>query len=206
MAYSKQENAIVERCNKEVVRHIKNILFNKEIKDNWHETLPFVQRIINASIHSATGVSPGQLLFGDAIQLDENIVDPVQTPKGEESTVPVYEYRETLLKRQSKIIELAQLQQQSTNDKHMSTQSDEPITEFEVGEPVLVAYPATRMATRHPGKLDPTWQGPYEVSNKNGAQYETFDASTGKFKWQHIDLLKDFEYNEAEGTPQSILI
>ena len=46
MAYSKQENAIVERSNQEVVRHIKNILFNKEIKDDWHGTLPFVQIIV----------------------------------------------------------------------------------------------------------------------------------------------------------------
>jgi hypothetical protein len=37
MAYSIEENAIVERVNKEVMRHLKAILFEKGLKDKWSE-------------------------------------------------------------------------------------------------------------------------------------------------------------------------
>ena len=35
MAYSKEENAIIERVNKEVMRHLRAILFEKQIKNKW---------------------------------------------------------------------------------------------------------------------------------------------------------------------------
>jgi len=37
MAYSIEENAIVERGNKEVMRHLKAILFKKGLKEKWSE-------------------------------------------------------------------------------------------------------------------------------------------------------------------------
>ncbi len=67
LAYSKEESAIVERANKEVMRHLKAILLDKNIVNDWAISLPLVQRIMNASVHSAIGVSPAQLLFGNAV-------------------------------------------------------------------------------------------------------------------------------------------
>ena len=58
MAYSKEENAIVERSNKEVMRHLRAFIYHKRLKQHWYKYLPFVQRIINTTIHSTTGVSP----------------------------------------------------------------------------------------------------------------------------------------------------
>ena len=38
MSYSKQENAIIERANKEFNRHIRAIIFERrEVKDIWSE-------------------------------------------------------------------------------------------------------------------------------------------------------------------------
>lgn len=59
MAYSKEENAIVERANKEVMRHLKAILFDDRIGEEWNIYVPLVQRILNPSI----GVSPAQILL-----------------------------------------------------------------------------------------------------------------------------------------------
>jgi transposase InsO family protein len=44
--YSSQHNAIVERSNKEVMRHLRAIIFEKNIIDGWRNSLPLVQRII----------------------------------------------------------------------------------------------------------------------------------------------------------------
>ena len=37
--YSKEEHGIMERANKEVNRHIRNILFDKNIIPNWSKML-----------------------------------------------------------------------------------------------------------------------------------------------------------------------
>ena len=48
-AHSKEENAIVERANKEVLRHLNALLFDACVHDKWSfEQLPIVQRIMNA--------------------------------------------------------------------------------------------------------------------------------------------------------------
>ena len=72
LAYSKEQNAIVERANKEVMRHLTAIIFDRRVSEVWSsEYLPLVQRIMNAKVHNNTiGVSPpAELVFGKAINL-----------------------------------------------------------------------------------------------------------------------------------------
>jgi hypothetical protein len=45
LAYSKEENSIVERSNKEILRHIRALIFDQNIIHKWSISLPFVQRI-----------------------------------------------------------------------------------------------------------------------------------------------------------------
>ena len=73
MAYSHEENTIVERANKETMRHVKDIVFDRKLKKRWSKTLPLVSRIFNANEISSIGVSPAQILFGNAISLDRGI-------------------------------------------------------------------------------------------------------------------------------------
>ena len=76
LAYSSEENAIVERCNKEVNRQIRAFTFDKATTDDYQEILPFVQRILNSSVNERMKVSPAQLLFGNALDLDRGIFLP----------------------------------------------------------------------------------------------------------------------------------
>ena len=46
-AYSKEENSMVERANKEVFRHLIPMINDKKCKDNFVPLLPFAQRIMN---------------------------------------------------------------------------------------------------------------------------------------------------------------
>jgi hypothetical protein len=34
-AYSKEENGIVERANQEILRHLRNIIFDKNVLSKW---------------------------------------------------------------------------------------------------------------------------------------------------------------------------
>jgi hypothetical protein len=61
---SKQENSIVERANREVMRHLRNIVYDVRVIEEWSIYPPFVQRIMNSMVHSSTGVRPCEIVFG----------------------------------------------------------------------------------------------------------------------------------------------
>ena len=48
--YSEEENEIVERANKEVNRHIRNILFDKGHFKNWSRLHFIAERVLTASV------------------------------------------------------------------------------------------------------------------------------------------------------------
>ena len=73
-AYSKEMNGIVERANKEILRHLRNLSFDKRIASKWSKYTPFVQRIINATKNSATGLCPAEIVFPNGLQLDKSIL------------------------------------------------------------------------------------------------------------------------------------
>ena len=57
LAYSKQENSIVERYNKEINRHLRALTFESlSLTDDYKKSLPFVQRILNSN-HSDISIS-----------------------------------------------------------------------------------------------------------------------------------------------------
>ena len=76
LSYSKQENGVVERANREVNRHLRALTFETNEVDNYRLSLPFVQRIINSSIHESTGVAPASMLFGNQVNLERGILIP----------------------------------------------------------------------------------------------------------------------------------
>ena len=49
LAYSKEENAIVERYNKEINRHLRALTYDSSSLTDCKKSLPFVQRILNSN-------------------------------------------------------------------------------------------------------------------------------------------------------------
>jgi transposase InsO family protein len=79
MAYSKEENAIVERQIKEVLRHLRALVFEVGSTKFWSKYIPLIKRIINSTVHESIGVAPATLLFGNSINLDRGIFLPHET-------------------------------------------------------------------------------------------------------------------------------
>lgn len=48
--YSHEENSIVERANKEVLRHLRNFIFDFKVIEDWPEFLPQVELIMNSHV------------------------------------------------------------------------------------------------------------------------------------------------------------
>ena len=68
LAYSKQENAIVERVNEEVNKHLRGLVFDKQTLEGYAKSIPSVSR--------CTGVCPTYLLFGNKLDLNRGILTP----------------------------------------------------------------------------------------------------------------------------------
>ena len=71
LAYSSKHNTILVRMNKEVNRHTHAYTSDRATTENYHEILPFVQRTLNSTINDRIKISPAQLFYGDAINMDK---------------------------------------------------------------------------------------------------------------------------------------
>jgi hypothetical protein len=204
-AYSKEEHAIVERSNKEVMRHLRAMVFAVKEKKQWPIYLPLAQRIINSEIHSSTGVSPNNLMFGGRIDLDCGFFLPFPVPNT--GDVPLSQWSADLIAAQKRFIEVAALRQEKKDDVHKAKRSRNQITEFAPNSYVLVAYPDGRMGKKPPSKLHTVWKGPMRVVSYVGSDYVLLDLVENKEKSNiHVSRLKQFEYDIATVNPVDIAV
>jgi hypothetical protein len=159
-----EENGIVESRNREVLRHLKAIIFHRKLKSDWSTILPLVQRILNSERMEGLSVSPAQILFGNSITLDRGMFLPFLPPTTETTPDSVKvnklsEWMANMLKRQSEIISIAQETQSEAQKAHFQKYSSQTPTEFQIGSYVLVRH----ADESHPGKLNETWRGPFKV-------------------------------------------
>jgi hypothetical protein len=131
IAYSKQENAIVERSNLEVMRHLKAYRFDLKTISTWGLLLPLVKRIINRTHHENIGCSPNELVFGSLRHIDETVF--AQT-----DNVNMGTWSTQLLNMQEKFLQRARLIQYGVDTKHLEERAPEqPLTEFPINSPEL---------------------------------------------------------------------
>ena len=206
LAYSKEENGLVERANKEVMRHLRAIIFDRNIKHNWSRFLPLVQRIMNATVHESLGASPAQLLFGNAIHLDRRVIldrreifRNIREPR--EQTLN--HWVEEMIKAQAAVIKASQEHQRIRDDAHIVAH-DTRRTEFAVNSYVLVNYPHNGITGGPPSKLLTHKKGPFRVVNKVGSTYTVENLVNNKLEDYHITSLTKFEYDVDEVDPRLI--
>jgi len=65
VAYYPQKNSMAEWHMKAVLTHLRTLVYENRIKDNWSHYFPLVQRIINYTIGGSIGTQPACVIFGD---------------------------------------------------------------------------------------------------------------------------------------------
>ena len=115
-AYSKEMNSLVERQNKEILRHLRNIIFDHRVADKWSKYCPLVQRLLNTSKNSSTGLTPAEIVFPNGIQLDKSLLT-------ESSSVYVSSYIQDLQQAQARIIAVAEQSLKEKDQNHMDNYS-----------------------------------------------------------------------------------
>jgi hypothetical protein len=188
--YRPEANGIVERANGEVVRHLRALVCDGRVRGCWSTVMPLIQRILNASVHSALGTTPARVLFGDRISLNRGVLVSFEGGGGEQASTTVEDYIQHLTAAQKAIIEASQACQDKVIQARLEATPKTP-TSFEVGDYVLISPPERPL-----DKLSPKWLGPMVVVSVAGNIYQCQDLRTLKVNAYHITRLKYFELSE----------
>eukprot|EP01040_Poterioochromonas_malhamensis_P013059 gene13059-14326_t len=197
---SKEENGLVERANKEVMRHLRGLIFESGAQFYWHEKLPFVQRIMNATRHSSTGVAPATLLFGNSIDLHRSLfIDEakktVANKKPSSKTLaeqPMRYWLDQMLKVQRELIQAAQRTQERLDTIHLEERQPSEVAEFPPGSYVTAHYNGAFSSHRPPSKFLTKRYGPMKVISQEGNHVTVTDLTTDKSDVYHVQQLQPF--------------
>jgi len=202
--YSKEENAVVERCNREILRHTRGLVYQIGNGNRWSMYLPLVQRILNSEIHDSIGVSPAQLLYGNAINLDRGIFLPFDAVP---SLNNLSDFTQEMLNTQNRLLHEASKRQQAKRYAYLNNDKnrDKPITEFPVNSFVLVAYPDNQVTgKRGPNKQLTPLRGPLRVHSIVGNTYKLINLINNKVETVNINRLVPFYFDPEVHDPMHI--
>ena len=201
LAYSKEENALVERANKEVMRHLRAFVYELNSHKNWPRYLPLVQRIMNSSVHSSIGVSPADLIYGKSIDLDRNVF----LSETDTNPLTLSQGAAQMLQVQRKLLLQAVALQQDKDITHL-TSRPATVTEFPINSFVLVDYPTNRMGRNPPSKFNTPLKGPLRVLNSIGSEYSLLNLNTNEVEDYHVSRLRKFDYYADLTCPTSVAL
>jgi transposase InsO family protein len=197
LAYSKEENALVERANKEVNRHLRAFTFDSNTVDNWRISLPMVQRIMNATFSDRTKLSSAKILFGNAINLDRGIFAPPS--ENLRDAEPLSDYMVKLLALQDNIIALARDNIVFTDSMQLGNYPSQR-TEYAPRTYVLVKY----REGAPPSRLHTMLKGPLRVIRSSESKYTLADLITNKEKDYHVSDMKPFFFDPLNTNPVDV--
>ena len=203
LAYSKEENAIVERMNKEVLRHLKAFVFelNLATKKHLQEMLPAVARIINGNTKAPNKTSPVQILFGNAIHLDRGLLLPKSAIT--DKSIKLSPWMSDMLKQQDKIMKKAELLQRTKDETHMANANPNHM-DLPIGSWINVEYPSSIIRRGPDNKLLTFLRGPFKIKSKELDHYTFYNHVERKEEEVHASKVHPFIFDANFIDPSDI--
>jgi hypothetical protein len=198
--YSHEENGIVERVNKTYLEHLRKLLYDRENGSIWSRVTPLIQRILNATVHTALGVSPARLMYGPALDLDRHIFHPIP----DRPLTTLSQWQQEQLTAQALLITKVQQMLNSVDaanvKKRAAKQSGSPAY-FPEGSYVLVKY-----HTRAPNKILLPMAGPYLVVRciNDHVTIKDIMSTNGRERDLHISRCAPFNFDPERLKPEAV--
>lgn len=171
----------VERVIKEVVRHLRALVFDKRIGDVFADPLiiPTIQYILNShSTPENGGFTPFALTFGSQDDVYTTALDAFT------GSTPVHAFLRRLEENLSKIKLMAKEQQLQLVAERRGAQVESALNRFQAGDLVLFdagSKPSPKLAARY--------RGPYEVLDHSRNDVDVRDLVDGAVKrFSSVDL------------------
>ena len=188
LPYRPQANGLVERANKEIMQHVRALVMDKRIIDDWGIHLPIIQRIMNTMFHTAIGTTPAKIMYGSHAVDSRSLIDSVSRGKVpiDGSNDYIQALDELLEEYQSKALEI----QDKIMEDHLKRQPKMPEShEFEEGQYVVIEW-----NVKPAGKLKPKWRGPLKVISKGETKrtYNCLDLISKKEIEVDVGSMKPF--------------
>lgn len=200
LAYSKEENSLVERANKEVMRHMRNLLFRSNVTMRWEDHLGTIMKIMNHQKRGTFFPSPASLLFGDRFRDDELFFLPPHKGDVDEAHLLLSAWASDMIMQQATIYEWARKIQFEKDQSHLMQQGAQ-VTTYEVGDYVLANYHSTDGVVTHrgpPSKFLPRLRGPLKVVAREGDTYTVRSLVTKRDEEIHVKELRKFIHSGNE--------
>jgi hypothetical protein len=195
---SKEEAGVVERLNKEVMRHLRNLIFDRRVYSTWSQHLPFIQRIINTMPHTATGISPAEIIT-PSLNLQRRILvdQELEVYEAIQQSCTFPEWINEMLNIQNHLIEKAQANLKARDAKHLerkSLENDGEVTKFPIGSYVLAEKLNFFTIRKETDKLKPYLKGPFRVESysEDFSRYTVRNLVTNNIRTYHVKMLKAF--------------
>ena len=223
LPYSHEENSIVERENRKVLRHLRAIVFDRKIKSKWSKALCLIQRFLNTTDVSSTGFAPNQIIFGNNVKLENSVLyNPYEknptalqsnifgNHKKESNSITYTKYISDLLDCQAEILARAQQIQSIVANQHIKrkqAQNNSSDTELQLNSYVLWERPDGILnKDSRPDKLSSHYRGPYRVISYNGSRIDIQNVSTKQIKIVHISELVPFKFDPNLVNSQTVAL
>jgi hypothetical protein len=187
MAGDKESTGIVERENREVRRHLKNLMMENFMKDTWSWATKLVQRILNNTVHTTTGYAPAKLLYGKLIRGPSTILEK---PVGVEEKEFI-KYMKPRLDLQTKIMKYMKDRMMHQDKINLANRAHPKRQILEPGEHVLL-----RRKVKNKQQVE--WTGPWMVTDKARDHYELTSLLADRSPFfVHARNLKRFQVAEG---------
>ena len=161
-AGDKERTAIVERENKEVRRHLNNMMNELFMNDRWSFATKLVQRILNNTEHTSTGYAPAKLMYGKVIN---SILEPWKDKETEKGNKAYSDWIKEKIDAQNKIMKY--MKEKMTYKDQINLQK-----RAVPDKDILYAQDYVLYRNMNKNKQQLQWIGPYQVTNREGDFYQ----------------------------------
>jgi hypothetical protein len=202
LPYSKEENSIVERANREVMRHIRAFIYEYNEDTNIEELLPSVMRIMNTNVHESVGTSPANLMFGYTVNLDRGIFLPEKALS--KVNISLSHWAARMLKEQQRLLKTTENLQRAKDAANIAKRTKTNPNELKVGSFVLVRYISSILRKGPPRKTNTNLRGPYKVLKVKLNIVTIYNSITRKAEEIHLDNCYPFTYDPQYVDPEDV--